>query len=106
MPTTSNYLEVGVESVLVHRVDGGHLCEDEEKYRSPLGDRPIDVAIFLHLVRRLGRELQLFGHLAGLGLGLVEGVDKFDVVEHVSRGLGQLAKQGVFQVLQPIEILI
>jgi len=95
-----SYLEVGVECVLVHGVDGGHLGKDEEQYCSTLGDRAIYVAILLHFVSGLRGHLELLGNLAGLRLGLVKGVDQFHVVQHVPGGLCQLAEQGVLQVLE------
>jgi len=94
------YLEVGAERVLVHGIDVGHLGQDEEQYGASLGDRPVDVPVLLDLVRRPGGQLQLLGDLACLGLGLVERVDEFHVVEHVSGRLRQLAQQRVLEVLE------
>ena len=93
-------LEVGGQRVLIHGVDCRHLGEDEEQDGASLGRGSVRVSVLLDLDDSLFRELQFLGHLARLGLGVVQRLNQLHVVEHVAAGRRQLAQQRVFELFQ------
>ena len=57
------HLQVGVEGVLVHGVDGCQVREDEEQYRSSSGGRAIAISEDFYFLGRLLCLLKLLHHL-------------------------------------------
>ena len=59
----AKHLQIGVEGVLVHRVDGGEVCQHKEEDGSSSGGRPIAVSNHFNLFRSLLSFLELFDNL-------------------------------------------